>query len=247
MADGTQYPAARVSCRRCGIRPRAVCADCAPAELEELDQIKAYRRFSAGEAIAWAGERMAMIGSVIEGVAMLSITLADGRRQTVGLLLPSDFLGRPGRDRAAYDVIAATDVTFCMFRYAEFERLLAQSPALSHRLLEMKMDELDLAREWMVLLGRKTARERIASLLVMLGRREAEMLGGGSDGDPTGTLTFPLRITREAMADYLGLTIETVSRQLSQFRREGLIRLRESRGVEIPDFEALVAESSGSD
>ena len=242
MADGTHYPTVRVSCRRCGARPRAICADCAPAELEELDRIKTYRRFAAGEPVAWAGERMAMIGSVIEGVAALSITLADGRRQTVGLLLPSDFLGRPGRDRVAYDVIAATDVTFCMFRYAEFERLLAQSPALSHRLLEMKMDELEVAREWMVLLGRKTARERIASLLVMLGRREAEAAGRGGPGDG---LLFPLRITREAMADYLGLTIETVSRQLSQLRRDGLIRLRENRGVEIPDFEALALESGG--
>lgn len=241
MADGTHYPALRVSCRRCGARPRSICSDCGPAELEELDRIKTYRRFSAGEPIAWAGERMGMIGSVIEGVATLSISLADGRRQTVGLLLPSDFLGRPGRDRAAYDVTAATDVTFCMFRYAEFERLLSQSPALSHRLLQMKLDELEVAREWMVLLGRKTARERIASLLVMLGRREAEV----EDLDPGEGLVVPLRLTREAMADYLGLTIETVSRQLSQLRRDGLIRLRESRAVEIPDFEALAAESGG--
>lgn len=240
MADGTQYPAVRVSCRRCDIRTRAVCADCAPAELEELDRLKSYRRFAAGEAIAWAGEPMAMIGSVVEGVAVLSITLADGRRQTVGLLLPSDFLGRPGRDRAAYDVVAATEVTFCMFRRAEFETMLARSPRLGHRLLEMKLDELDAARAWMALLGRKTARERIASLLVMLAGRapaRAEPPGPGA--------TFPLHITREEMADYLGLTIETVSRQLSQMRREGLIRLLESRKVEVPDLARLALETGG--
>ncbi|TPE50700.1 transcriptional regulator FnrL [Amaricoccus solimangrovi] len=240
MADGVQFPAVRVSCQRCDVRGRAICADCAPAELEELDRIKLYRRFAAGEMIAWAGERMPMIGSVIEGVASLSSTLPDGRRQTVGLMLPSDFLGRPGRDRAGYDVQAATEVTFCMFRAQEFERLLERSPRLSHRLLEMKLDELDVAREWMVLLGRKTARERIASLLVMFGEREA----GARDGT-SGTIRFPLRITREAMADYLGVTIETVSRQLSQLRREGLIRLLESRGVEISDFAALRREAGG--
>lgn len=241
MADGMQFPAVRVGCQHCGARNRAVCSDCVPAELEELDRIKVYRRFAAGDTIAWAGERMPMIGSVIEGVAVLSATLSDGRRQTVGLLLPSDFLGRPGRARAGFDVVAATEVTFCMFRTAEFERLLEQSPRMFNRLLEMKMDELDVAREWMVLLGRKTARERIASLLVLLGRREAEI----AERPVSGRVTFPLRITREAMADYLGLTIETVSRQLSQLRREHLIRLVENRGVEIPDFDALAAESGG--
>lgn len=242
MADGAQYPAVRVSCRRCEVRTRAVCAECSDAELEELDRIKTYRRFSAGEPIVWAGERMVSVGSVIEGIAALSITLADGRRQTVGLLLPSDFLGGPGRDRAKYDVVAATEVTFCMFRFAQFEALLARSPRLGRRLLDMRLDELDVAREWMVLLGRKTARERIASLLTMLARREDTIAGLGPRA---GSVVFPLRITREEMADYLGLTIETVSRQLSRMRREGLIRLLESRKVEVPDIARLERETGG--
>jgi CRP/FNR family transcriptional regulator len=243
MADGTLHPVVRVGCQRCATRPRAVCAEAECAELEELDRLKVYRRFAAGEPIAWAGEPMAMVGSVIEGVAALSITLSDGRRQTVGLLLPSDFIGRPGQTHATHDIIAATEVTCCMFRAGDFEDLLSRSSGLAHRLLDMKMDELDVAREWMVLLGRKTARERIASLLVVFARREA--LGAGQEA--TGAMSFPLRITREAMADYLGLTIETVSRQLSALRREGLIRLRESRVVEIADFDTLVLESGGPD
>ncbi|PZQ49724.1 MAG: transcriptional regulator [Rhodovulum sulfidophilum] len=243
MADGARYPVVRVGCQRCAARPRAVCAEVGRAELEELDRLKVYKRFEPGEAIAWAGEPMKLLGSVVEGVATLSITLADGRRQTVGLLLPSDFIGRPGQPRAAHDIVAATEVTCCMFRAAEFETLLARSPGLSHRLLDMKMDELDVAREWMVLLGRKTARERIASLLVVFARREAL----ADCQVAAGAVSFPLRITREAMGDYLGLTIETVSRQLSALRREGLVRLLENRVVEIPDFEALLDEAGGPD
>lgn len=182
---------------------------------------------------------MPLIGSVVEGVATLSITLADGRRQMVGLLLPSDFLGRTGRDRSSYDVVAATEITLCMFRRAEFERLLRGSPRLGERLLEMTLDELDAAREWMLLLGRKSARERIASLLVIMARRHA----GCAEGPAGRRVSYPLHITREAMADYLGLTIETVSRQISTLRREGLIRLRENRMVDIHDLSALIAES----
>ena len=86
----------------------------------------------------------------------------------------------------------------------------------------MTLDELDAAREWMLLLGRKTARERIASLFVIMARRDAAWCSSAPGA--TG-LRFPLYISREAMADYLGLTIETVSRQISPLRREGLIVL----------------------
>lgn len=239
MADGIPHPVLRTNCVHCTIRQNSICADCNRAELEELNRIKSYRNYGPGETIAWAGEPMPLVGSVVEGVATLSITLADGRRQMVGLLLPSDFIGRPGRVRSAYDIVAATETTLCLFRQAEFERLVHDFPQINHRLLEMTLDELDAAREWMLLLGRKTARERIASLLVIMARRDA----GRHSRIAQGSLRFPMYISREAMADYLGLTIETVSRQISALRREGLIELHENRIVDVADFTRLVRES----
>jgi len=91
--------------------------------------------------------------------------MEDGRRQMVGLLLPSDFVGRPGRQTAPFDVVAATEVVLCRFQKTPFESLLTTTPSVGARLLEMTLDELDSAREWMLLLGRKTAREKIASVL----------------------------------------------------------------------------------
>lgn len=204
-----------------------------------LDRIKTYRTYAPGETIAWTGETMKVVGSVVEGVAMLSSTMADGRRQMVGLLLPSDFLGRPGRTRTPYDVVAATETTFCMFQKPEFERIVASTPRIERRLLEMTLDELDSAREWMLLLGRKTAREKIASLFVIMARRDAAL----NRTLPQDGLRFPLYITREAMADYLGLTIETVSRQISGLRKDGLVVLGENRMVHVPDFARLIDES----
>jgi len=226
-------------CSDCPIRHRAVCALCEPPELVKLDAIKSYKTYKAGEAIAWAGEPMDVIGSVVSGVATLSRTMPDGRRQMVGLLLPSDFIGRPGRPTVAFDVVAAIEVTICRFRATEFEQLVSKTPALGRRLLEMTLDDLDAARDWMLLLGRKTAREKIASLLAILARRDASMtqqtVGDG--------LLFTLPLTREAIADYLGLTIETVSRQISALKKSGIIVLEDSRHVRVPDFVALLDES----
>jgi CRP/FNR family transcriptional regulator, anaerobic regulatory protein len=229
-------------CGDCPIRHRAVCARCEGDELERLEQIKYYRSYQAGQTVIWSGDRMDFVASVVSGVATLSQTMEDGRRQMVGLLLPSDFVGRPGRDSVAYDVTATTDLVMCCFRKKPFEDMMLSTPHVGQRLLEMTLDELDSAREWMLLLGRKTAREKIASLLSIIARRDASLsLKQGSK-----RLIFDLPLTREEMADYLGLTLETVSRQISALRKDKVISLEGKRHVTIEDFDAL-QEAAGDD
>lgn len=227
------------NCSSCPIRHRAVCATCETDELAQLEAIKYYRSFEAGQPIMYAGDPMGFVGSVVVGTATIERLMEDGRKQTMGLLLPSDFIGRPGRDTALYDVTAVTDVTLCCFRREAFERLLNATPHLSQRLLEMALDELDAARDWMLLLGRKTAREKIATFLLMIARRTT----ADRDGHD---LRITLPLTREAMADYLGLTIETVSRQMTQLRKDGVIGTEGKRVVIVPDLDDL-AEVAGSD
>ncbi len=229
-------------CSDCPIRHRAVCARCEEDELDLLESIKYYRSYSAGQTMIWAGDRMDFVASVVVGVATLSQTMEDGRTQMVGLLLPSDFIGRPGREIAPYNVTAVSDVTVCCFRKRPFENLLVTTPHIGQRLLEMALDELDAAREWMLLLGRKTAREKIASLIAIIARRDAEL----KDALPEGRLSVTLPLTREAMADYLGLTLETVSRQISALKREGIIELEGKRRVIIPNLPVLM-EQTGDD
>ncbi len=226
-------------CVECPIRHRAVCSRCDAAELHKLEQIKYYRSYQAGQTVIWSGDRMDFVASVVSGIATLTQTLEDGRRQMVGLLLPSDFVGRPGRATAAYDVTATTDLVMCCFRKRPFEELMLNTPHVAQRLLEMTLDELDAAREWMLLLGRKTAREKIASLLAIIARRDATLRLRA----PKGPLVFDLPLTREEMADYLGLTLETVSRQMSALKRDGVIILDGKRHVTIPDLERLMEEA----
>ena len=230
----------RVECSACPIRHRAVCARCTPDELEELNIFKFYRTFPAGRMIAAEGDELEALSSVVSGVASLSATFEDGRVQTVGLLLPSDFIGRPGRATVVHDITAVTEVTLCSFHRRDFEAFMQRSPHVCQRLLEMTHDELDAARSWMTVLGRKTAREKVATLLTRLLRRAtlpAEL-------ELPGPKTVLLPLSREAIADFVGLTVETVSRQFTALRKDGVIRLDGKRRVIVPDVERLEAEAA---
>lgn len=237
--QATHTNSSSLECGDCPIRHNAVCARCETDELEELEKIKYYRSFEAGQTIVWSGDEMDFVASVVSGIATLSQTMEDGRTQMVGLLLPSDFVGRPGRTSAPYDVVAVSDMLMCCFRRKPFEQMMTHTPHVAQRLLEMTLDELDAAREWMLVLGRKTAREKIASLLMIIARRDASL----NLKEAQGGMVFDLPLTREAMADYLGLTLETVSRQISALRKDGVIELQGKRHVTVPDFDRLVEEA----
>ncbi|MDR6263806.1 transcriptional regulator FnrL [Roseobacter sp. N2S] len=228
---------ANVKCSECPIRHRAVCSRCDTDELAVLEQIKIYRNFKAGDQVFWRGEPMDYVASIVSGVATLGKTLEDGRTQMVGLLLPSDFIGRPGRSKVEFDVTAVTDVTLCCFERQPFERLLVATPRIAQRLVEIALDELDAARDWMLLLGRKTAREKIATFIDMLVQRNSV------DHGITPALALALPLTREEIANYLGLTLETVSRHLSALKSEGVLNFSDRRNFVVTDLEALRAIS----
>ncbi len=230
---------AKRECATCTIRHNTICGKCDDAELDILNSMKFFRSYQAGQTVVWSGDRMDFVGTIASGVAAMSQTMEDGRTQMVGLLLLNNFMGHPGREFAPYDVVAATDLVMCCFRKKPFEKMMQETPNVAHRLLEMTLNELDAAREWMLLLGRKTAREKIASLIAIIARRNGATLPNGADGP----IVFDLPLTRVAMADYLGLTLETVSRQISKLRRDGIISIEGKRRVTIPDFRRLMVES----
>jgi CRP/FNR family transcriptional regulator len=228
---------ATVKCSDCPIRHRAVCVRCDTEELLRLEKMKSYRTFPAGTESLWRGEPLEYVASVVSGVASLSKTLEDGRTQMVGLLLPSDFIGRPGRNRIEFDVTATTDVTLCCFARTPFEALVLDTPHVAQRLMELALDELDAARDWMLLLGRKTAREKIATFLDMLARRSQMTMTEGAGMANGAALYLPM--TRDQIANYLGLTLETVSRQFSAFKREGIIDVPDRRRVLVINLDRL--------
>lgn len=233
-----------IACGNCPIRHNAVCAECDADELAILEQAKSYVTLAPGSRLAEAGQSLDFLSSIVTGCATMSRTLEDGRRQTVGLLLPSDFIGRPGRATSPYDIEAVSEVTLCRFERRTFEKLVRDTPHIATRLMTMALDELDASREWAVVLGRMTAREKVLSLLVNLARRSSSREGKGA---PEKSLTLHLPLSREGLADYLGLTIETTSRQFTALRKEGLFEMVSNRDLKIPDFERLVIEAGEDD
>jgi CRP/FNR family transcriptional regulator len=227
------------ACADCPVRHSAVCARCDARELARLDRIRSRRLYPAGTAIAAAGDTLPYVATVISGCASLTGRMPDGRCQMVGLLLPGDLLGRPGHPEAAFDVAAEEDTVLCRFRRGPFEALLDESLHVNARLREMAVDELQAAREWMVVPARKSAREKVASFLLMLIARRPP-------GRPVPPIRLELPMRRRAIAGFAGTSVETVSRQFTALRAEGVIELDGFHGVTVLDLHALL-EAAGEE
>jgi CRP/FNR family transcriptional regulator len=206
-------------------------------QIDRLSRIAHRRLVPAGHTIMSDQEPVSFFANIISGTVKLIKTTADGRQQIVGLLFPPDFLGRAFSRNNLYFAEAATDVELCIFPNDRFESLVADYPELQHRLFAKTLDELDAAREWMLLLGRKTAEEKVASLLLIFGAR-AERI---QCRNAAGPVSFEIPLTRADLADHLGLTIETVSRQITRLRTVRIITTTNSRSITINDMPRLAA------
>ena len=154
-------------CERCDIRHRAMCAAVDFEHLGLLKQIVSHRRYAPGQVIFEEGEVAGYVYNVSRGNVRLYKLLADGRRQITGFLRPGDFLGLVKQEAYAYGAEAIDDVVLCCMRVIDLERLLRELPAVRDRLLDMSRDELAAVQEQMLLLGRKTAREKVLSFLII--------------------------------------------------------------------------------
>lgn len=229
-------------CHSCIIRRKGLCGALKEDELLQFRRIANRRTYKPGENILQSDDDPDFFAAVISGVVKLTKVLFDGRQQVVDLLLPVDCLGQIFGRRSSYYAQAATEVELCCFPYSGFEQMLEEFPYLKHRFLEQTLDELESARNWMVLLGRKTAEERVASLLLMLATRIA--ITDMSADEPGRPIALDLHLKRHEIADFLGLTYETVCRQFSTLKRRGLIQQSSRRRFSIPDTEAL-AKAAG--
>ena len=227
-----------VLCQACESRHRGVCSALEPPLLAALAKASSKRKVCAGSELVGESEAVVGYSNVLSGVVKLSKTLPDGRQQIVGLQFAPDFIGRPFKCESALNAEAATDVSLCSFPKSVMDRMISQSPGVEHRLLEQTLKELDDARDWMVTLGRKTAAERIATFLLLIARNI----------DPSArpdrrSASFTLPLMRADIADFLGLTIETVSRQITKLRADNVIQVEDNRHVTVTDMARLSARA----
>jgi CRP/FNR family transcriptional regulator, anaerobic regulatory protein len=224
-------------CASCEAHGVSVCNAIPEAELLRLAAIAVVTEVPAGQCFIDEGEPASSFFNITAGTAKLFKLLPDGRRQITGFVGPGHFLGLAVSDTYAFSAEAIEPVRYCRFQRARLRALLDDFPLMEKRLLEVAANELVAAQEQMLLLGRKTARERLASFLQLQSRQ----------GMPCGhhRRRYALPMTRHDIADYLGLTIETVSRTLTKLRAEGLIEFVSQSEVLICNPVALEGMAGG--
>lgn len=229
-------------CAQCGVRNQTVCA---PLSLDDLHIVESYRsgerRIAAGAELFAQGETCAEVFTLLDGWAMLYEMLEDGRRQIMEFCLPGAFLGfQADMSRPfAYAAQAITDIGVCVFPRKGLEELLNEKPEMSFRMACIATREQNFAFQHLTNVGRRTARERVANLLLELFLR-VRLTSPEVTGD-----AIHLPLTQEHIGDALGLTSVHVNRTLRGLREEGILMVRESV-MHIADPDRL-AEVAGYD
>ncbi|TAV74133.1 Crp/Fnr family transcriptional regulator [Rhizobium leguminosarum] len=220
-----------VACRSCQARHGVVCGVLSSGQLEDLGRHSLRRRVDAGCEIIAQGSESSFYSNIMRGVVKLCKVMPDGRQQIVGLQFAPDFVGRPYVRESKLSAEAATDAEICVFPRNLIDRMISETPELQRSLHDQALKELDAAREWMLTLGRRTAEEKVASLL--------HLIATHAEPQTATSTAFDLPLSRAEIADFLGLTIETVSRQMTRLRKSGIIRIENFRHIVVPDMDAL--------
>ena len=198
----------------------------ASAGLASLDRVGTVVTLGREEALFFEGDPAECYFKVVKGAVRSCKLLADGRRHIGDFFLPGDFIALDAGETYPFAAEAVTDATLVRYARRKVDALAAQEPRIAKSLVDIMRDGLSAARERMALLGHMTARERIATFLLTL-------------ADRADNTRIDLPMTRTDIGDYLGLTMETVSRTFSQFKNEGVIKQRGVHEVTIVDRTAL--------
>jgi CRP/FNR family transcriptional regulator len=190
-----------------------------------------------GEILFAEGDDSDSVYEVLEGMVRLCKLLPDGRRLITGFQSRGRLLGVAPEGACVYTAEAITNVKLCRYTRATFDRLIDEVPGFAKRLLAVASDELRAAQDQMLLLGRKSATEKVATFILLMADQQ--------NGDEATVVDVPM--TRGDIADYLGLTIETVSRSLTRLKRSELIALPTPSHIEILDRDGLEEVAAGDE
>jgi CRP/FNR family transcriptional regulator len=225
-------------CAGCSVRDTAVCGVLQCDDLAEFKNSGCTQRLEAGQPLFHEGDPATQVYNVTEGALKLTKLLPDGRRQVLGFILPGDFLGISLGGEQAYGAEALQRTRMCRFSRSRFAYFAETHPQLEREVYKLAAHELAAAQAQMLLLGRKSALERVASFLLDLEERRRK-----APGATAGQVDLPM--SRSEMADYLGLTKETVSRVFAELKSRQLIKLLTLNRVALLDRQGLFELAEG--
>lgn len=224
-----------------GIDAIAAFADMPASLRRELELIRRVRFYRPGQVVLCEGDTPEEIGLVRDGILRMQKTLVTGRQHIVGLLVTGDIYGRVFDGPVHFDVEAATDAVVWSFARRPFEALLERTPELERMVLRNLLNELDRARDWMMILGNRKVTGRLAGFLLVLCTRFAEV--EHLVDTERGVICVTVPISRADIAHLLGARQETISRAFHALADAGLIAIRSPQTFEIVDLDGLVAET----
>lgn len=220
--------------------PRTIAIDdLEPPTLQSLFSRQPVEKFEPGTAVFWEGDEAAHVFEVVSGVLRIYKILSDGRRVITGFMYPGDLIGVSLKERYLYTAEAVTRIQVRRFARQRFQEEINRSPELRPQLFARLCDEMAAAQDQMVLLARKSAEERVCSFLLHIARR--------LDGEAASLTVVEIPMTRLDMADYLGLTIETVSRIMTRLTSRGVIAPSGRHAVVLRKKEKLAALAGEAD
>lgn len=225
------------TCNDCPVADRAVCASLSPDDRAALAKHGRRVRFRRGDTIIHAGQPNMVAATLISGAAKISTIDRDGTERILALVHPAGLLAQCFAPQADYQVTALSDGEACLFPRHEFEAATNAHPELARRMLAETVRELGESRMLIDMIGKRNAVSRVAALLMAFAR-------AASPAPCHHAEHFDLPLTRGDMAQLLGTTIETVSRNLVALERDGLIRRTGARGIDVVNparLEALIA------
>src|SRR5215831_16832072 len=224
-------------CVTCRAREFSACAPLTGEEQKRLAATMRTLNVEPHSPIFDEADPAEYVFNITAGAVKVYKLLGDGRRQITGFLFAGDFLGLTHKEVYAYSAEALVPTKLCRFPRRRLEALLVEIPHLEQRLLAMASHELAAGQDQMMLLGRKSARERVVSFILMLFNSAKRH---GRPGDPV----F-LAMSRTDIADYLGLTTETVSRAFTSLKKQALIELLDEKRIRVCRMSALQEIAEG--
>ena len=233
----TAGPAAEKSrCAACSARTKGLCAALPGEQLPDLTTSSRTINLLSASPVVHEGEEAEAVFTVVSGMLKLYKTLPDGRQQITGFATVGDVIGLSSGQGYAYTAETVTASTVCRVPRAALQRLMERHPAVQARLLAMTSVELLAAQDQILLLGCKTAAERVSSFLLALSRRSKRL----ADGSPSVFLPMP----KVDIGAYLGLRPETLSRVLRKLEDAGTITRLTNDRIRLDDVSALEAAAT---
>ncbi len=238
QSDITSQDLRAPSCDHCIARLTSMCSVLEEHEIRKLSEISSHLTKRPKQIIYSEGDSADYLYNIREGCVRISKMLADGRRQIIGFLFPGDFFGLDDQNGYSYSAEAITEIDLCRMPRKKILEKFVQIPKLGHKVLDITRSELQNTQDQMLLLGRKKAKEKLCSFVLAMAKKTSQI-----DNIPQSSVFLPM--SRSDIADYLGLTIETVSRQFTILSKDGIISFDGNPNVTILNAKQMTLIAAG--